>query len=93
MLHFQFLLIQKRKDEYKPAATSDGVEAKGRKGKKNKKDFDDLKKEVELVSRQRWSMLHKRLHLGKDSVAKRNSQAHEGWVHYRLSQGAVSYTY
>uniref|UniRef100_A0A3Q3SW08 Sodium/potassium-transporting ATPase subunit alpha n=1 Tax=Mastacembelus armatus TaxID=205130 RepID=A0A3Q3SW08_9TELE len=41
-------LIQRGKDEYQPAPTSDGVGKKGKKGKKSKKDMDDLKKEVEL---------------------------------------------
>lgn len=44
-----FSLIQKGKDDYKLAATSDGVDQKGKKGKKNK-DFDNLKKELEMVS-------------------------------------------
>lgn len=46
--------IQRGKEEYKLAATSDGKEKKGKKGKKGKsdKDMDDLKKEVDLVSTQ-----------------------------------------
>lgn len=46
-----FLLssIQRGKEEYKLAATSDGGHKKGKKGKE-KKNMDDLKKEVDLVS-------------------------------------------
>lgn len=43
--------IQRGKEEYKLAATSDGKDKKGKKGK-NEKDMDDLKKEVDLVSTQ-----------------------------------------
>ncbi|XP_026220191.1 sodium/potassium-transporting ATPase subunit alpha-1 [Anabas testudineus] len=39
--------LGKGKDDYKLAATSDGVDQKGKKGKKNK-DFDNLKKELEM---------------------------------------------
>lgn len=45
--------IQRGKEEYKLAATSDGKEKKSKKGKgKGDKDMDDLKKEVDLVSKQ-----------------------------------------
>lgn len=44
--------IQRGKDEYKLAATSDGGDKKGKKGK-GEKDMDDLKKEVDLVSTQK----------------------------------------
>lgn len=43
--------MQRGKEEYKLAATSDGKEKKGKKGKADK-DMDDLKKEVDLVSTQ-----------------------------------------
>lgn len=43
--------MQRGKEEYKLAATSDGKEKKGKKGKGDK-DMDDLKKEVDLVSTQ-----------------------------------------
>lgn len=43
--------IQRGKEEYKLAATSDGKQKKGKKGKAEK-DMDDLKKEVDLVSKQ-----------------------------------------
>lgn len=43
--------IQRGKDEYKLAATSDGGAKKGKKGK-GERDMDDLKKEVDLVSTQ-----------------------------------------
>nr|XP_020476179.1 sodium/potassium-transporting ATPase subunit alpha-1-like [Monopterus albus] len=47
--HFVSLfLLQRGKDEYKVAPTSDGKDKKHKKGKKSKKDVDDLKKEVEL---------------------------------------------
>ena len=49
---FCFLSIQKGKDDYKPAPTSDDKGQKGKKGKE-KKDMDDLKKEVDLVSAQK----------------------------------------
>lgn len=42
--------IQRGKEEYKPAPTSDGQAKKGKKGKGDKKDMDELKKEVDLVS-------------------------------------------
>lgn len=50
--HFCFCLFcsQRGKEEYKLAATSDGEAKKAKKGK-GKKDVDDLKKEVDLVSR------------------------------------------
>lgn len=44
--------IQRGKEEYKLAATSDGEKKKGKKGK-SQKDMDDLKKEVDLVSKQK----------------------------------------
>uniref|UniRef100_A0A3B5MZ03 Sodium/potassium-transporting ATPase subunit alpha n=1 Tax=Xiphophorus couchianus TaxID=32473 RepID=A0A3B5MZ03_9TELE len=44
-----FSPIQKGKDDYKPAATSEHGEKKHKKGKQ-KKDMDELKKEVDLVS-------------------------------------------
>ncbi len=43
--------MQRGKEEYKLAATSDGKEKKSKKSK-GKKDMDDLKKEVDLVSTQ-----------------------------------------
>lgn len=43
------LLSQRGKEEYKLAATSDGKDKKGK--KKGEKDMDDLKKEVDLVSK------------------------------------------
>lgn len=43
--------MQRGKEEYKLAATSDGKEKK-KKGKKGEKDMDELKKEVDLVSTQ-----------------------------------------
>lgn len=43
--------MQRGKEEYKLAATSDGKEKKGKKGKGDK-DMEDLKKEVDLVSTQ-----------------------------------------
>lgn len=51
--HFFFCLFcsQRGKEEYKLAATSDGHAKKAKKGK-GQKDMDDLKKEVDLVSRQ-----------------------------------------
>lgn len=50
--HFFFCLFcsQRGKEEYKLAATSDGDAKKAKKGK-GQKDVDDLKKEVDLVSR------------------------------------------
>lgn len=47
-----FLQIQRGKDEYKLAATSEGGGGGGKKARKakEKKDMDDLKKEVDLVS-------------------------------------------
>ena len=42
-------LIKKGKDDYKLAATDD--KAKVKKGKKSEKDLEELKKEVDLVSR------------------------------------------
>lgn len=50
--HFFFCLFcsQRGKEEYKLAATSDGEAKKAKKGK-GQKDVDDLKKEVDLVSR------------------------------------------
>lgn len=42
--------IQKGRDEYKLAATSDDGVKKAKKGKGDKKDMDELKKEVDLVS-------------------------------------------
>lgn len=49
---FSFCLFcsQRGKEEYKLAATSDGEAKKAKKGKGHK-DMDDLKKEVDLVSR------------------------------------------
>lgn len=44
--------MQRGKEEYKLAATSDGKEKKKKKGKKGEKDMDELKKEVDLVSTQ-----------------------------------------
>lgn len=44
--------LQRGKEEYKLAATSDGKEKKGKKGKGDK-DMDDLKKEVDLVSQKK----------------------------------------
>lgn len=47
--------IQRGKEEYKLAATSDGKEKKSKKGKgkgDKDKDMDELKKEVDLVSKQ-----------------------------------------
>lgn len=46
---FSPLSTQRGKEEYKLAATSDGKDKKGK--KKGEKDMDDLKKEVDLVSK------------------------------------------
>lgn len=46
---FPFSSLQKGKDEYKLAATSEDGGKKDKKAKA-KKDMDDLKKEVDLVS-------------------------------------------
>lgn len=43
------LSIQRGKDDYKPAATSEHGAEKSKKARK-KKDIEDLKKEVDLVS-------------------------------------------
>lgn len=58
LIYFASLFpIQKGKDEYKLAPTTDGGEKKGKKGKGNKKNMDDLKKEVDLVSKQlKWNL-------------------------------------
>lgn len=40
---------QKGSDKYKLAATSEDGEKKKKKGKKQEKDMDELKKEVDLV--------------------------------------------
>lgn len=50
-------LIQRGKEEYKLAATSDGKADKSGKKKKGQKDMDDLKKEVDLVSKRRQALL------------------------------------
>ena len=42
-------LMKKGKDDYKLAATDDNGKVK--KGKKSEKDLDELKKEVDLVSK------------------------------------------
>lgn len=47
---FCLFCSQRGKEEYKLAATSDGDAKKAKKGK-GQKDMDDLKKEVDLVSR------------------------------------------
>lgn len=44
--------IQRGKEEYKLAPTSDGKEKKSKKKGKGEKDMDELKKEVDLVSTQ-----------------------------------------
>lgn len=52
-----FFEPQRGKDDYKLAATSDGNDKKSRKAKE-KKDMDDLKKEVDLVSAQKVPFIH-----------------------------------
>ncbi len=49
MLYSWFYILQTGNDKYKLAATSEDGVKKPKKGKKNKKDLDELKKEVELV--------------------------------------------
>lgn len=56
---------QRGKEEYKLAATSDGDTKKAKKGK-GQKDMDDLKKEVDLVSRRTTVPPH--LHESPDAL-------------------------
>ncbi len=57
MLYLLFYILQTGNDKYKLAATSEDGVKKPKKGKKNKKDLDELKKEVELVRNYQHSCL------------------------------------
>lgn len=46
---YLFYILQTGNDKYKLAATSEDGVKKPKKGKKSKKDMEELKKEVELV--------------------------------------------